>query len=103
MGRQGCVHGVLPVHQGVELDGDLRHLGRQRRYSGRSLGWYANQDWRMRSFFFPFASSETVSSVCAPYLTVGFLGDELGEGQLLHGGVGQNRGVGRLPAALHHG
>lgn len=43
------------------------------------------------------------AKIGGPHLTVGLLGDKLGEGQFLHGGVGQHRGVGGLPAPLYHG
>lgn len=46
--------------------------------------------------------SET-AKIGGPHLTVGLLGDKLGEGQFLHGGVSQHRGVGGLPAPLYHG
>lgn len=41
-------------------------------------------------------------SVTCPYLTVRLLGDKLGESQLFHGSVSQNRRIWRLAAAFNH-
>lgn len=41
-------------------------------------------------------------SLTCLYLTVRLLGDKLGESQLFHGSVSQNRRIGRLTAAFNH-